>query len=157
VNDGERGNADLVIIGSHCIGLELITERLQAEGVMVKAVTVGSTEGLAAAKRGECDLAPIHLMDPATNEYNKPFMTPELELIPGYRRLQGIVFRSGDRRFHGLSAEAAVAAARVNCSCTMVNRNAGSGTRILIDRLLAGERPAGYQSQPNSHNTSPRQ
>jgi putative molybdopterin biosynthesis protein len=36
--------------------------------------------------------------------------------------------------------------------CLMVNRNAGSGTRILIDRLLNGARPAGYWSQPKSHN-----
>lgn len=34
----------------------------------------------------------------------------------------------------------------------MVNRNAGSGTRILIDQLLAGARPPGYSSQPRSHN-----
>jgi len=34
----------------------------------------------------------------------------------------------------------------------MVNRNAGSGTRILIDRLLGGARPAGYANQPRSHN-----
>ena len=61
---------------------------------MVKAVTVGSTEGLAAAKRGECDLAPNHLMDPATSEYNKPFMTPGLELI---RRLR----RNEAKRRHG--------------------------------------------------------
>ena len=104
---GERisQNADLVIVGSHCVGLELIIERLRAEGVTVKAVTVGSTEGLAAAKRGECDVAPIHLMDPATGEYNKPFMTPRMELIRGYRRRQGIVFRREDRRFDGLSAD----------------------------------------------------
>ncbi len=34
----------------------------------------------------------------------------------------------------------------------MVNRNAGSGTRVLIDGLLAGARPAGYPNQPRSHN-----
>ena len=34
----------------------------------------------------------------------------------------------------------------------MVNRNAGSGTRILTDRLLDGAEPAGYWSQPKSHN-----
>jgi putative molybdopterin biosynthesis protein len=34
----------------------------------------------------------------------------------------------------------------------MVNRNAGSGTRILTDRLLAGAKPRGYWSQPKSHN-----
>ena len=36
--------------------------------------------------------------------------------------------------------------------CLMVNRNAGAGTRVLIDRLLAGARPAGYSNQPRSHN-----
>ena len=34
----------------------------------------------------------------------------------------------------------------------MVNRNAGAGTRILIERLLAGKRPPGYANQPKSHN-----
>jgi len=34
----------------------------------------------------------------------------------------------------------------------MVNRNAGSGTRIIIDRLLAGKRPGGYGTQTKSHN-----
>jgi len=149
--DRSRNIADLVIIGSHCIGLEPIIERLQAEGFAVKVINTGSTGGLAAAQRDQCDVAPLHLMDPAS-EYNKPFLTARMELVRGYRRLQGIVFRPGDRRFDGLAAEAAVAAARVSTSCMMVNRNAGSGTRILIERLLAGKRPAGYRSQPNSHN-----
>ncbi len=34
----------------------------------------------------------------------------------------------------------------------MVNRNAGAGTRVLIDQLLAGARPPGYSNQPRSHN-----
>jgi putative molybdopterin biosynthesis protein len=34
----------------------------------------------------------------------------------------------------------------------MVNRNAGAGTRVLIDRLLGGARPPGYSNQPRSHN-----
>jgi putative molybdopterin biosynthesis protein len=34
----------------------------------------------------------------------------------------------------------------------MINRNQGSGTRILIDRLLAGSKPAGYAVQPSNHN-----
>jgi len=147
-----RRFADLVIIGSHCVGLERIIERLRADGLTVKVMNVGSTGGLAAAKRSECDVAPIHLMDPVTGDYNKPFLTAGMELIRGYRRLQGIVFRPGDRRFEGLSTEAAIAAARAQTGCLMVGRNAGSGTRILIDRLLAGDRPPGYWSQPKSHN-----
>jgi putative molybdopterin biosynthesis protein len=148
----ERRLADLVIVGSHCVGLDLLIARLEAEGVAVKIMNVGSTGGLAAARRGECDLAPIHLMDPATGEYNRPFLGEGLELIPGYRRLQGIVFRKGDPRFAGLGAAEALAAALADPDCLMVGRNAGSGTRILLDRLLAGTRPAGYWSQPRSHN-----
>jgi putative molybdopterin biosynthesis protein len=147
-----RRLADLVIIGSHCVGLDMIIERLQGEGLTVKAMSVGSTGGLAAARRGECDVAPIHLMDPATGEYNAPLLPADLALIPGYRRLQGIVFRRGDRRFEGRPAQEAVAAASAEAGCLMVGRNAGSGTRVLIDRLLKGARPAGYWSQPKSHN-----
>ena len=108
--------------------------------------------GLAAAKRGECDIAAIHLMDPESGEYNQPFLTPALDLIPGYRRLQGIVYRTGDPRFEGRSVEDAITAAISTPECLMVNRNAGSGTRILTDRLLKGFTPPGYWSQPKSHN-----
>jgi putative molybdopterin biosynthesis protein len=146
--------ADLVVIGSHCVGIDLLLGRLQREGYRVKLLNVGSTGGLAAAKRGECDIAPMHLMDPETGEYNRPFLDPALDLLPGYRRLQGMVFRPDDRRFSGRdSAADAVAAALADPQCLMVNRNAGSGTRILIDRaLLKGERPPGYWVQPKSHN-----
>ena len=85
-------------------------------------------------------------------EYNRPFLTPALDLIPGYGRLQGIVFRKGDERFEGRTAAEAVAAAIADASCVMVNRNQGSGTRALIDRLLAGARPPGYAVQPRNHN-----
>ena len=144
--------ADLVIIGSHCVGLDVLIGRLQAEAISVKALNVGSMGGLAAAKRGECDIAAIHLMHPESGEYNRPFLTPALDLIPGYRRLQGIVDRTGDPRFEGRSVEDAITAAISTPECLMVNRNAGSGTRILTDRLLKGVTPSGYWSQPKSHN-----
>jgi putative molybdopterin biosynthesis protein len=149
---GRHKLAELVIIGSHCVGLDLLIGRLIREGISVKSLNVGSTGGLVAVKRGECDLAAMHLMDPATGEYNRPFLTDALELIPGYGRLQGIVFRAGDARFAGLSAKAAVAAALAAPDCLMINRNAGSGTRILIDRLLDEARPAGYANQAKTHN-----
>lgn len=146
--------ADLVVIGSHCVGLDLLIGRLMLEGVSVKALNVGSTGGLAAAKRGECDVAGIHLMDAASGEYNRPFLTEELELVPGYGRLQGIVFRPGDPRFENHSVEEAVAIVLADAACLMINRNAGSGTRILIDRMLNGARPAGYSAQAKTHNAT---
>ena len=143
---------DLVIVGSHCTGLDLVTAPLARAGLLVRSIAVGSLGGLAAAKRGECDLAPIHLFDEKSETYNVPFLSEGLELVPGWRRMQGIVFRRGDTRFEGLSAEGAVRAALADPTCIMVNRNQGAGTRILIDRLLGGARPDGYWNQPRSHN-----
>jgi putative molybdopterin biosynthesis protein len=97
--------ADLVVIGSHCVGLDFLLSRLQERGFKSKFLAVGSTAGLHAAKREECDLAGIHLLDPATGEYNTPFLTPDLELIPGYSRCQGLLFRRGDERFEGRTVE----------------------------------------------------
>jgi molybdenum cofactor synthesis domain-containing protein len=143
---------DLVIVGSHCTGLDLVTAPLARAGFLVRSIAVGSLGGLAAARRGECDFAPIHLFDEATESYNAPFLMAGLELVPGWRRMQGIVFRSGDARFEGLNAPDAVRAALADPDCIMVNRNLGAGTRILIDRLLGDARPEGYWNQPRSHN-----
>jgi len=144
--------ADLVVIGSHCIALDYLLGELQRQGVRSKFLAVGSTAGLEAAKRGECDVAGIHLLDPKTNEYNRPFLTPALQLVPGYGRLQGIVFRPGDTRFEGRTPQEAIAQAANDPACMMVNRNQGSGTRVLIDKLLGGIRPRGYAVQPRNHN-----
>jgi len=143
---------DLVIIGSHCTGLDLVTAPLARAGLSVRSIAVGSLGGLAAARRGECDLAPIHLFDEASGTYNEPFMAAGVELVPGYRRMQGLVFRAGDGRFEGLGAAEALRAALADPDCIMVNRNQGAGTRILIDRLLGAARPEGYWNQPRSHN-----
>ncbi len=149
--------ADLVVIGSHCIALDYLLGELERQGVRSKFLAVGSTGGLIAAKRGECDLAGVHLLDPITNQYNRPFLTPALDLISGYGRLQGIVFRCGDARFEGRTAQDAIASVIHDPGCVMVNRNQGSGTRVLIDRLLGGAplggtRPHGYAIQPRNHN-----
>jgi len=143
--------ADLVVIGSHCVGLDYLLGQLQAQGFRTKFMAVGSQGGLQAAQRGECDVAGMHLIDASTGQYNRPFLTPGLELIEGYRRLQGVVFRPGDRRFEGRTAQQAIAEVQHDPTCVMVNRNAGSGTRILIDRLLQGVEPRGYAHQPRSH------
>ncbi len=153
----ELAPADLVVIGSHCVGLDLLLSELHHRGVRTKSLYVGSTGGLTAAKRGECDIAGMHLLDAATGEYNRPFLSADLRLLPGYRRQQGIVFRSGDVRFIGRTTTAAIAAAISDPSCTMVNRNVGSGTRILLDKELGeslsnGRHPPGYAVQAKSHN-----
>ena len=144
--------ADLVVIGSHCIGLDFLLGKLHEQGFTSKVMFVGSQGGLAAAKRGECDLAGVHLMDPETGKYNQSFLTESLRLLPGYQRMQALVYRPGDRRFQGRTLPEAIEAALNDPDCRMINRNTGSGTRILIDRLLDGHRPPGYAIQPKSHN-----
>ena len=103
--------ADLVVIGSHCIGLDYLLGELEGQGVRSKFLAVGSSGGLYAVMRGECDVAGVHLLDPNTGEYNRSFLTPALELTPGYGRLQGVVFRRGDGRFEGRQADDAIAGA----------------------------------------------
>jgi putative molybdopterin biosynthesis protein len=144
--------ADLIVIGSHCVGLDWLVGELVRKGVRAKSLYVGSMGGATAARRGECDIAGVHLMDTRTGEYNRHLLTEALSLVPGYGRMQGIVFRSGDPRFTGRKAQDAIAAALADADCTMVNRNAGSGTRVLIDELLGQRRPRGYGVQTKSHN-----
>lgn len=135
--------ADLVVIGSHCAGLDLIASALSRHGLRVKLLAVGSQGGLAAAKRGECDLAPIHLLDPETDRYNEPFLSEGLRLVRGYRRMQGVATRANETR--------SIDALLEDPAVRMVNRNRGAGTRILIDRLLEGRKPPGYAYEPRSH------
>jgi putative molybdopterin biosynthesis protein len=149
---GRLATAGLVVMGSHCVGLDYLVGRLSQAGYRVKILAIGSTAGLAAAARGECDLAGIHLLDAATGQYNRPFLTADLTLIAGYGRQQGLLFRPDDPRFGGKDPAAVVAALADDPDCVMINRNQGSGTRILIDQLLAGARPAGYAVQPTNHN-----
>ncbi len=166
--------ADLNVVTSHCIGFDLLLSRLQKRGLRLKVMTVGSTGALAAALRGECDIAGMHLLDPATGEYNRPFVEPSadsLELLSGYGRMQCLVFRADDGRLMNRTAAEALKAVLTDPDCRMVNRNPGSGTRILTDRLLGEARataggpcetasgngtslttPTGYGVQVRSHN-----
>ncbi len=143
---------DLVVTGSHDVALDAVAGALSDKGISARIIAVGSQGGVSAARRGECDLAPVHLVDAATGIYNRHLLSPGLSLVKGWTRMQGVLFRKGDARFEGRSAAGAVQAALADPSCLMVNRNAGAGTRVLIDQLLAGARPPGYANQPKSHN-----
>jgi putative molybdopterin biosynthesis protein len=143
---------DLVIMGSHDVALDVVVGALAERGMSTRTLAVGSLGGVAAASRGECDIAPVHLIDPESGEYNVHLATDGLRLVRGWQRMQGILFRPGDKRFEGRSAQDALKAALADKSALMVNRNSGAGTRVLIDKLLGGARPPGYANQPKSHN-----
>ena len=103
IGDAARA-PDLVIMGSHDVALDVVVGALAERGFNARTIAVGSLGGVAALSRGECDLAPVHLVDPATGVYNKHLLAPGLALVPGWRRMQGFVFRPGDARFEGASA-----------------------------------------------------
>jgi putative molybdopterin biosynthesis protein len=137
-----RPPADLAVVGSHCTGLEALLRLLRERtGFTAKILAVGSTAGLDAARRGACDLAGVHLLDEASGTYNEPFVRGDASvgLARGWARRQGFVFRAGDPRFEGKAAAACAAAARADGSFLLAQRNRGSGTRVLVDRLFGGD------------------
>jgi len=143
---------DVVIMGSHDVALDVVIGALTEHGLSARVLAVGSLGGVGAIGRGECDIAPVHLIDPASGQYNKHLLAPGLSLIPGWRRMQGILFRRGDSRFEARSANDALKTVLTDSALLMINRNSGAGTRVLTDKLLGGARPAGYANQPKSHN-----
>ena len=144
---------DLVIMGSHDVALDVVVGALAERGFSARTLAVGSLGGVAAASRGECDIAPVHLIDPDERACIMCiWSTPGLTLVRGWQRMQGILFRPGDERFEGRTAQEALTTVLADTSALMVNRNAGAGTRVLIDKLLDGARPPGYANQPKSHN-----
>ena len=146
---------DLMIIGSQCVGLDNIIGEMQKRGVSCKFLAVGSIGGVLAAERGECDLAGTHLLDENAGEYNRHLLTPNLHLQKGYRRSQGLLFRKADSNFTDFKSDFENAIQQIinNAEVRMINRNRGSGTRILLDRLLADQRPAGFFQEAKSHNS----
>ena len=143
---------DLVIMGSHDVALDVVVGAIAERGYSTRTLAVGSLGGVAAASRGECDIAPVHLIDPQSGQYNVHLVTPGLTLVPGWQRMQGVLFRPGDMRFEGRTADQALRVILDDRTALMVNRNAGAGTRVMIEKLLYGARPPGYANQPKSHN-----
>ena len=146
---------DLIIIGSHCVGLDLLIGELQKRGIFSKFIAVGSMGGVLAAQRGECDLAGTHLLHETSNQYNRHLLNAELDLIKGYRRNQGLLFRKDDSRFALIEQnfDENIQQLMGDQNLRMINRNIGSGTRVLIDQLLAGRMPSGFFQEAKSHNS----
>lgn len=128
-------SADLNIMGSHCPGLDLLLQLLYVkERITAKTANVGSQAGIEAVARGEADIAGIHLLDEATLRYNEAFVLraglPRSSLVKGYRRLQGLIVAKGNPK--GIKGMEDV----LRGDLIFVNRNRGSGTRVLAEHLL---------------------
>ncbi|NLE23506.1 MAG: helix-turn-helix domain-containing protein [Actinobacteria bacterium] len=159
-DEGERGL--LVILGSDDRALDLLAQRLRerAEGPDVITMAMGSLEGLIALRHGIGHVAGCHLFDAQTGDFNISharalFPGRALVLVTLAHRQQGLIVPAGNPRGLKDLAEAASAGAR------LINRNRGSGTRVWLDRLLAGGdvdpfRVAGYETEVVTHDAAAR-
>jgi len=125
---GEFELTDLMFIGSHDIGVDILLQMIADVAPHVKAVNVGSQGGLIAVRKGIADIAGTHLLS-VSGEYNLPFLKEfglhDVALVKGYLRQQGIITRKGEM----ISLDELT-------ETQFINRNAGSGTRVLTDSLL---------------------
>lgn len=128
---GEIKPADPVIIGSHCVGIDLILELMPE--FEPKVLNLGSTAGILAVKRLEADLAGIHLLseDGVYNEsVVRKFGVENAIIVKGYLREQGLIVAKGNpKQIKGFED-------LLRKDLRFVNRNKGSGTRVLIDMQL---------------------
>ncbi len=151
----------VVVIGSHDLILDVIADIMPNEykDMHVTSTHVGSMGGLMALRREEAHMAPIHLLDEATGEYNvsyvkKMFREP-MALIKGVNRIQGILVKKGNPR--GISSIGDLAKKTADGEpIRYVNRQRGAGTRVLFDYKLkeAGIDPEyinGYEREMATH------
>ena len=147
----------IVAIGSHDLALDLLSNELarRVAGSALASANVGSLGGLLALARGEAHLAGSHLLDEETGEYIVGYIQRHLAgrsvvLVHLAGRVQGLIVPSGNPR--GISTLADLARQDVR----FVNRQRGSGTRVLLDFQLRrlGVDPGaigGYEREQYTH------
>ncbi len=145
----------LVSIGSHDMTLDIIGDMMAESypGLRFTSTHVGSMAGLMALQRRETTIAPTHLLDMSTGEYNVSYLKQifpgeEMALIKGIDRVQGIMVKRGNPL--NITSVADLTRARY------VNRQRGAGTRVLLDYKLkeAGLSPDnidGYDKEAATH------
>ena len=143
-SDAERA---LLITGSHDPLVDYLADLLMQKDVELHSTHIGSMGGILALKKNECHAAPIHLLA-YDGDYNIPYLHKylpgeDIVLICVTERQQGIVSKDGIG-FNALSSH------------TVVNRQRGSGTRMLLDHLLTqnGIDPSkiwGYEREVTTH------
>ena len=172
LNDREPVSAELlrplsavrstvVIVGSHDNSLDVLSNLLRAgnSGLSLSSSHVGSMGGLMAVKKGMCHLAGTHLLDADTGTYNVSYIRKylaemvaedKIRLVHLVFREQGLMVPKGNpKKIRGIEDLARE-------DITFINRQIGSGTRILLDyRLeqinLDPSRINGYQNEEFTH------
>ncbi len=147
----------LVCIGSHDPIIDIAADIMHTRNkkYFMSSSNVGSTGGLMALKTGETHMAPTHLLDMETGEYNVSYLKKyvpdkEIALVKCVDRIQGFMVKKGNpkniRTFHDLGRG----------DVRFVNRQRGSGTRLLTDYNLkksgiSHEKINGYSREEFTH------
>ncbi|MFP3318952.1 MAG: molybdopterin biosynthesis protein [Acidilobus sp.] len=148
---------ELNIIGSNCPGIEVVL-RVAGLSRSSRIISVGSMGGWLALRRGDADIAGTHLLDEKTLQYNVHMpkvvgLEGKVVIFRGYARRIGLLVRKGNpKRIRGFED-------MLRDDVVIVNRNRGSGTRVLLDlrlrELLGGKRPEdsvkGYTYEAKTH------
>ena len=152
--DKEEIDNTLVLIGSHDLILDVMADMMpnRYRNMFVSSTHVGSMGGLMALKRKEAHMAPIHLLDEATGEYNASYLrkmfSEPMAIIKGVQRVQGLMVKKGNPL--GINSIEDLKKVRY------VNRQRGAGTRILFDYKLktlgiSPEEINGYDREATTH------
>jgi molybdate-binding protein/DNA-binding transcriptional regulator YhcF (GntR family) len=152
-----RRTKNIVIVGSHDLALDLLINKLKAEHpeISVDINYAGSLGGLIALQEERASLAGIHLLDEETGEYNYPYLK---HLLPGRvlavvhlaYRIQGLMFiRENPKQINGIED-------LTRSDVIFVNRQQGSGTRVLLDfelrkRGIDNSKIRGYSHEVDTH------
>lgn len=147
----------LVCIGSHDPIIDILSDLMHMKNkkYFLSSAHVGSMGGVMSLKNEETHIAPIHLLDMDTGEYNTSYIEKYLKdkdiaLIKGVKRIQGFIVKKGNplgiKDFKDL----------VDKKVKFINRQRGSGTRLLLDYNLkkAGVSPreiVGYEREEFTH------
>jgi len=136
----EELRQSIVIIGSHDPLIDELCDllRLKKSNISISSAHVGSMSGILAVRKGEAHISGTHILNEETGEYNESFVK---KLIPGgnvhlikcVKRKQGLILQKGNPKGIGGIEDLSKNAIRY------VNRQKGSGTRILFDYLLNKE------------------
>jgi putative molybdopterin biosynthesis protein len=147
----------IVAVGSHDNTLDVLADMLKAapSGWSLSSSHVGSMGGLMAVKKGLCHLAGSHLLDAEEGTYNISYLqrflpNMDVRLVHLVNREQGLMVKPGNpRHIQGLED-------LTNKEISFINRQSGSGTRILLDYRLQQlgidpEMITGYDNEEFTH------
>jgi len=147
----------VLIIGSHDMTIDLLADEIRRDGgtIRIASGNVGSLGGLIALRKGICHLAGSHLLDTQTGEYNISYVKKYLKdmkvnIYHLVLRDQGLIVQKGNPK--GIGGLEDLPGGDV----LFVNRQAGSGTRVLLDYKLEqlgieGSSIKGYDHEEFTH------